>query len=132
MTPPTSWTWCAVNSDYSAESGELPKKGTLGSLYSRTVNTGVPLVEVMRETTPWCVESFDEVAALFSAFVARKRSLGLLDFDDLLLYWRAAAQDDAVGRELGAAYDHILVDEFQDVNLLQLDVLSGCVAPTRA
>ncbi len=103
----------------------VPKKGTLGSLYSRTVNTGVPLVEVMRETTPWCVESFDEVAALFSAFVARKRSLGLLDFDDLLLYWRAAAQDDAVGRELGAAYDHILVDEFQDVNLLQLDVLVG-------
>jgi len=57
--------------------------------------------------------------------VARKRSLGLLDFDDLLLYWRVAAQDDALGEELGAAYDHILVDEFQDVNLLQLDVLVG-------
>ena len=103
----------------------LPKKGTLGSLYSRTVNTGTPLVEVMRETTPWCVESFDEVASLFTAFVARKRALGLLDFDDLLLFWRAAAQDDAVGQQLGAAYDHILVDEFQDVNLLQLDVLTG-------
>jgi DNA helicase-2/ATP-dependent DNA helicase PcrA len=48
-----------------------------------------------------------------------------LDFDDLLLYWRVAAQDDALGKELGAAYDHILVDEFQDVNLLQLDVLVG-------
>jgi len=30
-----------------------------------------------------------------------------------------------LGEELGAAYDHILVDEFQDVNLLQLDVLVG-------
>ena len=48
-----------------------------------------------------------------------------MDFDDLLLYWRVAAQDDALGKELGAAYDHILVDEFQDVNLLQLDVLVG-------
>jgi len=28
----------------------------------------------------------DEVASIFTAFVARKRSLGLLDFDDLLLY----------------------------------------------
>jgi len=56
---------------------------------------------------------------------ARKQSLGLLDFDDLLLYWRVAAQDGALGEELGAAYDHILVDEFQDVNLLQLDVLVG-------
>ena len=103
----------------------LPKKATLGALYSRTVNTGMPLADVMRENTPWCVESFDEVASLFTAFVARKRSLGLLDFDDLLLYWRVAAQDEALGEELGAAYDHILVDEFQDVNLLQLDVLVG-------
>jgi DNA helicase-2/ATP-dependent DNA helicase PcrA len=103
----------------------LPKKATLGALYSRTVNTGMPLADVMRENTPWCAENFDEVASVFTAFVARKRSLGLLDFDDLLLYWRAAAQDDALGEELGAAYDHILVDEFQDVNLLQLDVLVG-------
>ncbi len=103
----------------------LPKKATLGALYSRTVNTGMQLADVMRENTPWCAESVDEVASLFTAFVARKRSLGLLDFDDLLLYWRVAAQDEALGKELGAAYDHILVDEFQDVNLLQLDVLVG-------
>ena len=103
----------------------LPKKATLIALYSRTVNTGVPLVDVMRETTPWCADSYDEVASIFTAFVARKRSLGLLDFDDLLLYWRVAAQDDALGQELGATYDHILVDEFQDVNLLQLEVLVG-------
>jgi DNA helicase-2/ATP-dependent DNA helicase PcrA len=103
----------------------LPKKATLGALYSRTVNTGVPLTDVMRDTTPWCVESLDQVASLFTAFVARKKSLGLLDFDDLLLYWRVAAQDEALGEELGSAYDHVLVDEFQDVNLLQLDVLVG-------
>src|ERR1700722_13072095 len=103
----------------------LPKKVTLGALYSRTVNTGTQLADVMRENTPWCADSLDEVASLFTAFVARKKSLGLLDFDDLLLYWRVAAQDESVGAELGAAYDHILVDEFQDVNRLQLDVLVG-------
>jgi ATP-dependent DNA helicase UvrD/PcrA len=103
----------------------LPKKDTLAALYSRTVNTGMQLADVMHETTPWCVESLEEVGSLFTAFVARKHSLGLLDFDDLLLYWRVAAQDDALGDVLGSAYDHILVDEFQDVNLLQLDVLVG-------
>jgi DNA helicase-2/ATP-dependent DNA helicase PcrA len=103
----------------------LPKKATLAALYSRTVNTGVSLADVMREVTPWCAESLDEVGSIFSAFVARKRTLGLLDFDDLLLYWRAAVQDEALGDELSAAYDHVLVDEFQDVNRLQLDVLVG-------
>jgi DNA helicase-2/ATP-dependent DNA helicase PcrA len=116
-----------VRSDLGILSGErrLPKKSTLAALYSRTVNTGVPLVEVMSEHTPWCSDRVDEVASVFSAFVARKRSLGLLDFDDLLLYWRVAMQDEDIGDELGASYDHILVDEFQDVNLLQLDVLVG-------
>jgi DNA helicase-2/ATP-dependent DNA helicase PcrA len=103
----------------------LPKKATLGALYSRTVNTGMRLADVMAESTPWCADSLDEVASLFTSFVARKRTLGLLDFDDLLLYWRVATQDDVLGAELGAAYDHILVDEFQDVNLLQLEVLVG-------
>jgi ATP-dependent DNA helicase UvrD/PcrA len=103
----------------------LPRKATLASLYSRVVNTQTPLGAVMAESTPWCADAADEVATIFRAFVARKRQLGLLDFDDLLLYWRAAAQDEALGAALGAAYDHVLVDEFQDVNLLQLDILVG-------
>jgi DNA helicase-2/ATP-dependent DNA helicase PcrA len=116
-----------VRGDLGILSGErrLPRKSTLAALYSRTVNTGIPLVDVMLDTTPWCADRSDEVASVFTAFTARKRSLGLLDFDDLLLFWRAAVQDEALGGALGASYDHILVDEFQDVNLLQLDVLVG-------
>ena len=116
-----------VRSDLGLVSGErrLPKKSTLAALYSRTVNTGVPLQDVMSEITPWCADRFEEVAQVFSAFVARKRTLGLLDFDDLLLFWRVVAQHDVLGAQLGAAYDHVLVDEFQDVNLLQLEVLTG-------
>jgi len=109
----------------SSRERRLPKKATLAALYSRVVNTGTPLVEIMREDTPWCTDSAEEVASIFSGFMTRKHALGLLDFDDLLLYWRAAVQDVGLGEQLGAAYDHILVDEFQDVNLLQLDVLVG-------
>lgn len=106
-------------------SRRLPKKATLASLYSRSVNTATPLGDVMLEYTPWCADRVEDVALVFRAFVARKRTLGLLDFDDLLLYWRVAVHDDHLGDKLGAGYDHILVDEFQDVNLLQLDVLTG-------
>jgi DNA helicase-2/ATP-dependent DNA helicase PcrA len=114
-----------VRSDLGIVSGprRLPKKTTLAALYSRTVNTGVPLKDVMVESTPWCVEHHDDVATLFRAFVTRKQSLRLLDFDDLLLFWRTAVQHDVLGRRLEGAFDHVLVDEFQDVNLLQLDIL---------
>lgn len=116
-----------VRSDLGLLSGKrrFPKKATLASLYSRSVNTGISLSEVMSDVTPWCVEHCDDVASLFRAFVARKQSLGLLDFDDLLLFWRVAVEHDVLGKRLGAAFDHVLVDEFQDVNLLQLDILRG-------
>jgi DNA helicase-2/ATP-dependent DNA helicase PcrA len=116
-----------VRGDLGILSGQrrLPKKATLASLYSRSVNTGIPLRDVMNEITPWCVDHCDDVATLFRAFVSRKQSLGLLDFDDLLLFWRFAVQHEVLGKRLGASFDHILVDEFQDVNLLQLDILCG-------
>jgi DNA helicase II / ATP-dependent DNA helicase PcrA len=116
-----------VRSDLGILSGErrLPKKSALAMLYSRSVNTGIPLREVMGEITPWCIEHYDDVTSLFRAFVARKQALGLLDFDDLLLFWRVAVQHDVLGPKLGASFDHVLVDEFQDVNLLQLDILRG-------
>lgn len=116
-----------VRSDLGILSGErrLPKKGTLASLYSRSVNTGVSLRGVMSENTPWCVEHCDEVATLFRAFVSRKHALGLLDFDDLLLFWRVALQHEVLGAKLAGSFDHVLVDEFQDVNLVQVDILRG-------
>lgn len=116
-----------VRSDLGILSGQrrLPKKATLASLYSRSVNTGVPLRDVMNENTPWCIEHCEDVATLFRAFVTRKHALGLLDFDDLLLFWRVALQHDVLGSKLGGAFDHVLVDEFQDVNLLQVDILKG-------
>jgi DNA helicase-2/ATP-dependent DNA helicase PcrA len=114
-----------VRSDLRVVSNErrLPKKNTLAALYSRTVNTSLALREVMAEHTPWCADSHEQVGTIFSAFVARKSKLGLLDFDDLLLYWRASATDQTLGSKLAGSYDHILVDEFQDVNLLQLEIL---------
>src|SRR5947208_7063172 len=63
------------------------------------------------------------MGALFKAYTARKRALGVLDLDDLLLYWRALAADEASGPALGEAFDHLLIDEYQDVNGLQVDIV---------
>src|ERR1700683_5368815 len=49
----------------------------------------------------------------------------MVDFDDLLLLWRAAALDDRLGPRLAGSFDHILFDEYQDVNGLQVDILKA-------
>lgn len=101
----------------------FPKKSTLLDIYSRTVNAQRPLAKVLAEAFPWCEEHTEAMAGLFKAYCARKRTLGVLDLDDLLLYWRALALDEHVGPTIEDAFDHILIDEYQDVNGLQVEIV---------
>ncbi len=103
----------------------FPKKSTLLDIYSRTVNAQRTLSEVVAESFPWCEDHVEEIAALLKAYTARKRALGVLDLDDLLLYWRALAADDVIGPAIADGFDHVLVDEYQDVNGLQVEIVRG-------
>ena len=110
-------------SGHAAGRRRFPRASTMLDIYSRSVNAQSPLADVLAESFPWCAEHRDPLAGIFRAYVARKRSAGLLDLDDLLLYWRALAADDVVGPRLAGAFDHVLVDEYQDVNGLQVDIV---------
>ncbi len=72
----------------------FPRKSTLLDIYSRTVNFQRPLSEIVTEAFPWCEDHVEAMSILFKAYTARKRSLGALDLDDLLLYWRALVADE--------------------------------------
>jgi DNA helicase II / ATP-dependent DNA helicase PcrA len=74
---------------------------------------------------PWANDVVEQIIEICRGYVASKRAGGMLDFDDLLLLWRAAALDDRLGVRLGGSFDHILVDEYQDVNGLQVDILKA-------
>jgi DNA helicase-2/ATP-dependent DNA helicase PcrA len=103
----------------------FPRAQTMLDIYSRTVNAQTPLQEVLAESFPWCAEHRQALAEIFRAYGARKRALGVIDLDDLLLYWRALASDEVLGPRIADAFDHVLVDEYQDVNGLQVQIVSG-------
>jgi DNA helicase II / ATP-dependent DNA helicase PcrA len=100
-----------------------PRAATCADIYSRCVSTGSQLADVVVAGYPWCVPFTEQLAGLFGAFVAFKRQHGLVDFDDLLLLWRAALADPAAGAALRALFDAVLVDEYQDVNAVQADIV---------
>ena len=103
----------------------FPRKTLLADLYSAAVNTSRPLSSVVPEIAPWAGDFIEPISEICRGYVRRKRAAGLVDLDDLLLLWRAAVQDDRIGRRLAGSFDHVLVDEYQDVNSLQVDVLSA-------
>src|SRR6266516_397911 len=110
-----------------------PRAAVCADIYTRCVNTQRTVAEVVRGGFPWCTEYTGQLAELFRGYVAHKRSHALVDFDDLLLLWRAALADPAAGPVLRGMFDAVLVDEYQDVNTVQADIVrlllpdSGCL-----
>ncbi|MGE5103739.1 MAG: ATP-dependent helicase [Betaproteobacteria bacterium] len=101
----------------------FPSAATCVAIYSRVVNSEVPVADVLRDAYPWCSTWEDRLRELFAAYVAAKQAQNVLDFDDLLLYWAAMLDGPAFAAEVGARFDHVLVDEYQDTNRLQARIL---------
>jgi DNA helicase-2/ATP-dependent DNA helicase PcrA len=109
----------------SRQSRRFPKKDTCLAIYSRCVNTQKLLLDSLNETFPWCSDWEEELRRLFRHYVELKQESQSLDYDDLLLYWSHLVADKEIAREIGSWFDHVLVDEYQDTNLLQANILKA-------
>ena len=107
----------------SKQEKRFPRKDTCLAIYSHRVNSGCALGETLARAFPWCAEWEAELNGLFLAYVERKLENQALDYDDLLLYWHAMMEDAALAAAIGARFDHILVDEYQDTNALQAGIV---------
>ena len=112
-----------------ARERRFPRKETLASIYSRTVNSGDRLGDVLKRHYPWCIDEADGIREVFLAYTERKRAQYVLDYDDLLLFWKALACGEQTREQLASMFDHVLVDEYQDTNALQADILEGIRPP---
>ena len=82
-----------------------PRAAACADIYTRCVNTGRPVSEVVTASFPWCVPFISQLAGLFRGYTARKRARHLLDFDDLLLLWQAALADPVAGPVLRGMFE---------------------------
>lgn len=103
----------------------FPLKATCLSIYSRATNAAEPLDVVLRENFPWCAAWEADLRTLFEAYVVAKQRQHVLDYDDLLLYWAELMRVPELAAAVGAQFDHVLVDEYQDTNALQATILLG-------
>ena len=106
-----------------AAKSRFPLKSTCLGIYSRCVNSQAPLTDILRDSFPWCADWPNELKALFRAYVADKQDQHSLDYDDLLLGWAQMLADADLAAHVGARFDHVLVDEYQDTNRLQSAIL---------
>jgi DNA helicase-2/ATP-dependent DNA helicase PcrA len=115
-----------ANLGYGRHEKRFPKKESLHYIYSRHLNTERPVEDILADEFPQFTEYARDVVRIFAEYTSRKAERNLVDYDDLLLFWALMLEQSApLADRIAGLYDHILVDEYQDTNLLQARILRG-------
>lgn len=102
----------------------FPKTQTIAALLSKSRNKEIPLQELLRQESFHLLPHAEALIEIGETYAAYKRERGLMDYDDLLF-----ELEDLLRTNGGAAFAlrsrfrHILIDEYQDTNLVQARIV---------
>ena len=101
-----------------------PKKGTLLDMITKSRNKELTIEALLEKEayhlSPY-LEDFNEIAAGYARF---KREHALVDYDDLLFHLDdLLTRNEPLRNQLQARYRYIMVDEYQDTNLVQARIV---------
>jgi len=106
-----------------------PKPAAVHHLISYANNVGRPLAGVIAERNPGFAEWVPQIEASARFYSQRKRAANCMDYDDLLNEWARLVRDFPAEREaLGRSFAHVLIDEMQDTNTVQVAVAEAVAA----
>jgi DNA helicase II / ATP-dependent DNA helicase PcrA len=102
----------------------FPKKGTLAEAISMARNKNRALKHEIEIDFPHLLEHEREIMALAEQYESYKRERGVLDYDDLLFRLAELLNlHEHVRRRLSETYRYILIDEYQDTNVIQAELV---------
>jgi DNA helicase-2/ATP-dependent DNA helicase PcrA len=102
----------------------FPKPDVLAELFSLSANTGDPLDVVVHDRFGYFDGMAEAIASVRTAYERRKVSANAMDFDDLLIRTNQLLRDHPeVGEHYRHQFHHVLVDEYQDTNLVQAELV---------
>ena len=98
-----------------------PKPALVQHLISYAFNVNRPLAEVVADRNPDLIGWLPQLETAASAYSRRKRVANCMDYDDLLGQWARLIDEFPEQRAAqGRMFRHILIDEMQDTNTVQV------------
>ena len=114
------------NLGFREQNKRFPKKGTIADIFSKMVNRAETLEQVLSREYEHFLQFQVDLSELREQYTSYKRQHQMLDFDDLLLYLSTLLREKLeVCSQLSAQYSYVLVDEYQDTNLLQAEIVES-------
>ena len=103
---------------------ENPKAKPIKGLISFARNVGKNVEEVARARYPANRDIISKIGLFYDGYTRTKLARGLTDYDDLLVFWLTLLEKHEDARNyFQNRFSHVLVDEYQDVNLLQASIV---------
>lgn len=103
---------------------QFPTKRLVINILSGSVNKSIAIDDLIHEHYSHLSEHADDILNLEKHYKEFKFNNGLMDYDDLLVNWkRLLAEVPEARQEIAARYSHVMVDEYQDTNLIQADIV---------
>ena len=108
----------------------FPKPEVLGDIFSLSVNTGEAVADLVERRYPYFRHLVPQIESLQEAYERKKRETNSMDFDDLLEKPLRLFRErpDLLGL-YQRQFEWILVDEYQDTNLIQAEFIDLLSAP---
>lgn len=120
---------CMAEMKIDSKADGFPKGRIVRDIISYASNTGQALDKVVTFKYPELLNHIEQITELSRYYLKRKRENNALDFDDLLLCWLDLLKNSPEVRDFySEKFRHILVDEYQDTNVVQaelIDILAG-------
>jgi len=102
----------------------FPKKSTLMAILSLSVNKSESIQAILTRFYPQFLAFMDEIQGLKRGYAGFKKKHNLVDYDDLLVLFKELLKLNAVRERVQARYQYLMVDEFQDTNILQGEIIN--------
>ena len=110
--------------DLSAPRKQFPSKRAIINMISGAVNKARPLEDLIFDEYSHLVEFTDDIQLLQKHYQSFKFDHGLMDYDDLLVNWKRLMVEVIEARQdISTRYRYIMVDEYQDTNLIQAEIV---------
>ena len=98
----------------------FPKNATILGLISKARNKETTLEDILRRENQHLLAHIDALAELETMYHAFRKEHNVLDYDDLLFELEASLQENPVLlSRMHERFRHIMVDEYQDTNMVQ-------------
>lgn len=103
---------------------QFPSKRVIVNMLSGSVNKSIALEDLIYDSYAHLSEHVEDIKNLEKHYKEFKFNNGLMDYDDLLVNWkRLLAEVPEAQAEIAARYSYVMVDEYQDTNLIQADIV---------